>query len=898
MTTPSPLPASRLPALARAISALIRGPDADVVRGDLEETYRRRIAIEGPSWRARLACIADAAASLLHWWSPAAAARRRMQAPTDPAGERMTTIGHDLRLMLRALARRPGYAATVAITLGLGVGATTSIYSVIDAILVRPLPYGAANRLVLIGNTVPGREWLEGHEGLQRLGPVSLEALRDLRARTHAIDAAAAIDRAGSLVQTPDNGAEAIDLAVVQQGFFDLLSVKPFMGRLPRDGDQRGPDGPAGVAISYAGWQHRFGGDPDIIGKRYGGFTIVGVLPRDFVQPAALVGTDVEFWRHLDPTDPRYAGSRQRGLQVLARLAPGVSVDGARRELAAAQRQLAEEHPGENEGRDGVRLGIGVNSLRDATIGSGARPVLIFLGAAVLLLLLAGTNAANLLIVRGLERDGELSLRRALGAGRGRLAASVVGESVVLALAGGVVGLAIAVGGVAAFRRFGPQTLPRMGEVAVNGRIVAAGALLSLLVGIVVGVMPAARSSGADLLSNLRSSLTAISPRGTRLRTALAATQLAIALVLGVGASLLFRSFVELRSQPLGFSPDRTVTFSVLFKSRNMSEMWDQVLDVVRRVPGVSAAAGGSNLPFESPILAMRLAPIDQSPGAPVERVATYGVTPGYFAAMHIPVLRGRDFDLTDKADSRRVVLVNESFARSAFGDRDPVGQHLRVPDDDTGDSPEVVGVVGDVVQARVEDGMRPAIYVPYTQTMALVHVVATTRRDAEGTARDVRRALSGAGIVAPVVDPTTMSARVTASRAVPRFQMLLLGAFAVVAVLLAAIGLYGTLAFTVRSRLREIGIRMAMGATQEQIFGLILRQGLAVLGIGLTAGVLGAIALTRLMVAFLYRVHPVDPASFLSALAILTVAVLVAALRPARRAARVDPVTSLRAEW
>jgi putative ABC transport system permease protein len=890
-------PPARLPALARLLSALLRGRDADVVRGDLEEAHQRRVAMYGVGSRARLDAVADAAASLLHWWSPDAVRRRRPRTPPVPTEGYMTTIGSDLRQMLRSLARRPGYAATVAITLGLGIGATTTMYSVIDAMLLRPLPYRASDRLVLVGNTAPGREWLEGHEGLQRLGPVSLDAFRELRTRTHALDQAAAIDRAGMLVQTPENGAEAIDVAIVQQGFFDLLSASPLLGRLPTEGDAADPAGLAGAAISYAGWQRRFGGDPDVVGKHYGGFTIIGVLPSDFVQPAALVGTDVEFWVHLDAADPRYAGTRRRGLQVLARLAPGVSVDGARRELSAAQRQLAVERPGEFAGRGDLSLGIGVNSLRDATIGSGARPVLIFLGAAVLLLLLAGTNAANLLIVRGLERDGERSLRRALGAGRGRLAASVVGESVALALAGGVVGLAIAAGGVAAFRHFGPQTVPRMKEVAVNGRIIAAGALLSLLVGVTVGLLPAVRSSGADLLSNLRSSLTAFSPRGTRLRTALAATQLALALVLGVGASLLLRSFVQLRSQPLGFSPNRTVTFSVLFKSEHMSEMWDQVLDVVRRVPGVTAVAGGSNLPFETPTLAMRLAPMDQSTGDAVERVAAYGVTPGYFAALHVPVLRGRAFDATDRTDSRRVVMVNESFARSAYGDRDPLGQRLRVPDSESDDAPEIVGVVADVVQARVEDGMRPAVYVPYTQSMALLHVVATTGRDAEGTARDARRALSGAGIVAPVVDETTLAARVTASRAVPRFQLLLIGAFAAVAVLLAAIGLYGTLAFTVRSRLREIGIRMAMGATQRQIFELVLRQGIAVLGLGMTAGVLGALALTRLMEAFLYRVRPADPLSFLFGLVILSLSVLVAALRPARRAARVDPVTSLRAD-
>jgi predicted permease len=524
--------------------------------------------------------------------------------------------------------------------------------------------------------------------------------------------------------------------------------------------------------------------------------------------------------------------------------------------------------------------------------------VLFFLGAALLLLILAGVNAANLLIVRGLERDGELSLRRALGAARGRIALGLVAESVSLAMLGGVVGLAIAAAGVAAFRRFGPQGLPRMSEVALNPRIVVAGVILSTAVGIFVGVIPAIRSSGADLLSNLRTSLTAMSPRGTRLRTSLAATQLALALVLGIGASLLFRSFVQLRTERLGFAPNGLVAFTVAFKNARWWETWDEVTAALERLPGVTAVAGASNLPFETAGMLLRVSPVERTENA-VASIAGYAVSPSFFRTANIPILVGRSFDSSDRPDARRVAIVNERFARMTYRDDNPVGRLLRVRGDD-GDPDtelEIVGVAGDVVQARIEDGMLPAVYLPYTQAPAPMGVLVASRRDPASLTPEIRRALVDVGLwSAPVLGMSSMEERIGKSLSAPRFQLLLIGMFAGVAVLLAGIGLYGTLAFAVRSRTRELGIRMAMGATQRQIFDLVLAQGLRVLAVGLGVGTVAAVGLTRLLRGFLYRVSPIDPLAFLGAVVVLATVVLVAALRPAGRAARVDPMASMRA--
>ena len=788
----------------------------------------------------------------------------------------------------------------VALTLGLGIGATTTIYSVVDAVLVRPLPYRDSDRLVIIGNTAPGNEWVEGSGGVQRLEVIALPAFRDAQSRIGGLGRAAAIERGTWLAMPDDTPPELLDVANVEAGFFDLLSVQPVLGRVPRAGDEGRPGAPWPTAISYASWQNRFGGDPNVLGKRYGDlFEVVGVLPRDFVQPAALVGKDVEFWVLLDPNNRRYNDVRSRGVKVLAQLEPDVPLARVRRDLSMAQSRLAAERPEAYRLRDGRALGIGVNTLRDATIGTGARPVIVFFGAALLLLLLAGVNAANLLLVRGLDRAGELSLRRALGAGRVRLAASLVMETISLAILGGLVGLGIAVAGVAAFRHFGPQSLPRMGEVAVNGRIVAAGAFLSVALGAIVGLIPAIRSSRVDPLANLRFSINAFSPRGTRLRASLAATQLALAIVLGVGASLLFRSFVYLRTERLGFEPRNLMTFSVASKAARPWETWNTIIERVSALPGVAAVAGASSLPFQAPVLSFRAAPSDQPSGASVAAVTGYAITPTFFATAKTPIVRGRAFDTSDQPDSRRVAIVNEQFARAAFGRRDPIGRRLRLQDAPSGSSDlEIVGVVGDVVQARVEDGMQPAIYVPHTQAFAPLNVLVATRRDPEALGPEIRRSLAQAGLrMAPVLGISSMQKRIAESLSTPRFQLMMIGAFAGVAMLLAAIGLYGTLAFTVRSRVREIGIRMAMGATQRQIFELVMRQSAQVLGAGLTAGLLAALGLTRLLEGFLYRVSPLDPAAFTIGLLIVVLTGAVASILPAGRAARVDPMASMRTD-
>jgi putative ABC transport system permease protein len=900
----TPIRAARPALLTRVLARLIVGGDAEVLRGDLEESFQRRITAEGDSARTRLAQLSDVAGSLARWWLSGAFRRKDPQrAPNPGGGGLMRGIGTELRQLWRGLRRRPGYAAMVVLTLGLGIGATTTIYSVVDAMLVRALPYPDASRLVMLGNTVPGQEWVGARDGLQRLETISPANLRDLGQRIHTLTRPVAVTWSRWLASDAPNGPEIIPVAMVGEGFFQLLGLTPRLGRFPSLSDAASRASPSwGAMISYQGWQRRFGGDPGIVGKqvRLGPqITIVGVLPRDFVQPAALVGSDAEFWVVLDPASPRNQDRRRREVHGVAKLQPGKSLEGARAELAAAQTQLVGEEPAGNLTRDGKPLGAGLNSLRDETIGSAGRPVLIFLGAAMLLLVLAGTNAANLLLVRGLEREGELALRRALGAGRGRLTAGLVGESVLLALGGGGVGLGIACGGIALFHKFGPPSLPRLGEMSVNLRIALASGLLSVLVGLSIGIVPGIRASGADLLANLRASLHAVTLKGTRLRTALAAVQLALALVLGIAASLLFRSFVQLRTERLGFRPANLVAFAAPLKAERPWEAWDELLDAVRALPGVTAAAAASNLPLQTPDWMPRVVRADETGEPSVSGTPGYSVTPGYFATAGIPLLSGRAFDSSDRPDSDPVAIVNQTFARATFGSRTPIGEHLRILEENgVSRVLAIVGVAGDVVQGRIEDGIAPAIYVPHTQHFAGAQVLVATPRTLNDLTPDLRGAMARTRFAAmPLLELSSMEQRLAVTQSSPRFQLLLIGAFAGAALLLSAIGLYGTLAFTVRSRIKELGIRMAMGADQGMIYRLVLRQAMLVLGSGLGAGLLAALAATRLLQGVLYHVPPIDPLSFLAGIAVVAAAVLLAALRPARRASSIDPMASIRAE-
>jgi predicted permease len=460
--------------------------------------------------------------------------------------------------------------------------------------------------------------------------------------------------------------------------------------------------------------------------------------------------------------------------------------------------------------------------------------------------------------------------------------------------------LGLAVLGTALFRRFGPSSIPLMADVAMNPRVGAAGVLLSILVGLAIGVVPAIRGGGVDLLSSLRSSALAVTSSGSRMSATLAATQLALALILGVGAILLFRSFVHITSQPLGFRPERIVSFTVPFKKQSPWETWDRLVESLGTLPGVASAAIASNVPLQTPGWMPRVQSAEQADEASSAGIPGYVVTPGYFDTMGMRLAGGRSFGPTDQPESAPVAIVNHTFATTVLGGRNPIGARITILNESGREEREVVGVVADAVQARIQDGIAPAIYVPHTQHAAIANVVLETSRAANPDAftREVRRALTEAGLpMLPLLNFGSLSSRIAAAHVTPRFNALLIGAFATAAILLSAVGLYGTLAFAVRSRRKELGIRIALGAAPRQIHAIVVRQSLRIFAVGGVTGLIGAMAVTRLLDGYLYRLSTIDPVSFLAAIGVAGGVVLAAALRPAVRAGQIDPMTSIRVE-
>jgi putative ABC transport system permease protein len=814
----------------------------------------------------------------------------------------------DFRYAFRGLRKRPAFAVLVLLTLGLGIGATTTIFSVVDSVMLRPLPYDDPGRIVTLGNIFPGREWSDQVEGLQRLAGVSYLNFAEVRERTRSLTSVAGGERASALLPDEGNGPQKVDLLRITEGFFDLLGVSPILGRtfLPDDFREGGNDR---ILISHGSWVGRFGSDPDIVGRAFptasGSYTILGVLPPGFRPPEAQYPGGAEIYLPLDPSHPRYADRGGRSMVSMGRLAEGATLDQLRAELKLVGGALAQEFPDGNVFPDGTEFGWGANTLHSATLGGTGKTLLFFLAASALILLIAVLNAAHLLLVRGLDRAGEISLRRAVGADRWTVARHLLGESVLLGLGGGALGLILAFGGVEAFLRFVPSNLPRLEEVAVDLRVLALCAVVSVGVGIATGLLPALRFGGWDVSDTLkRGSVRSVSSAGSRSRMVLVSAQLALALVLAVGASLLFQSFLRVRGVETGFEPDDLMAFSMPMETPTTSEgpvwaAWEALMREVDLVPG-SQAAAGSNLPFESP----NWAPWILLPGESSETrrtgIAGYVITPNYLDVLGIPLVEGRAFGAADGPEGEDVVLVNQTFVRDVLGGESGLGREIIFRGEEDEHLPAtIVGVVGDVVQTRAEEPKKSAVYVPYTQAewSYNVRVAVRTERDPAGVAMELRQAAGRFFSSYPVGDISTMRARIGFTRTEPRFQALLLLTFASVAVLLAAVGLFGTLTHMVGRRTRELGIRMALGADRRSIVGLVVGQAAVAAGVGMGVGLVVAFLLTRFLGGFLFEIGTLHFPSFFWASTVLTAGAVLAAMGPARRAVRVDLVESLREE-
>jgi putative ABC transport system permease protein len=804
----------------------------------------------------------------------------------------------DLRYAVRTLRKSPGYAAIALATLALGIGANTAIFSVLDAVLLRPLPYAHGERLMMVGDRVS----LDGGTP-NNVGYATYVELRD---RNRAFDAMAAV-RFWQPTLVADGVAELLPAMRVSANYFSMLGVRPALGRDFRPEDDR-PDTRRVLILSDGLWRESFGSDRTIVDREIvldgQSFRVIGVLPPDFeplvstryYKPARLwapIGYDLSL---------RQACHSCQHLKALGRLAPGVTLAQARADLDRVRRQLALDHP-----QDFAEGSMDVVPLsREVT--SGLRtPLIVLVGAVGFVLLIACANVANLTLARSLGRGAELAIRSALGASRARLIRQLFVESLVLCAAGGALGFLLAGSLQSVLLRLAPITLPRADRIALDARVLGFAALASLAAALLSGIVPALRASTGRLSGALTSASRGTGAAGvSRARRVLVAAELALAVVLVAGAVLMVRSMARLLEAPFGFSTDRVLTLGLTgpLEATTDAEIvafQDRLLERVRALPGVDAAALVSQVPLggNGDSYGFHVEGRMQANPAEDPSVERYSVTPDYFRAMGVPIVRGRGFTAEDRADSPAVMMVSEATARSLFLGRDPIGERVRIGPHDEGPWRTIVGIAGDVRHVNVSLAPTPQMYLPQTQmTDGLLNLVVLARTESpERLTESIRQAVRALDPGVPIFDIASMSARVTRSAAPQRFVTRLLGAFALVALALAAIGLYGVIAHSVGQRTREIGIRMALGATPRDIARLVLVGGSGLIAAGLAAGLLGALGATRFLAGILYEVRPGDPVSLAAAAAVLAAAAFAAHWLPARRAARLDPLTALRTE-
>jgi putative ABC transport system permease protein len=802
----------------------------------------------------------------------------------------MNSLFKDIHYGFRSLLKHPGFTAVAVITLALGIGASTAIFSAVNPILFEPLPYPSANRIMMI--------WETRNDGGRSSGN-AFGTYRGLVDQSRSFDAIAAM-KAWQPTRTSATEPERLDGQRVSASYFDVLGVSPAMGRNFQPSEDQ-LNGSKVVILSDALWRRRFNSDTAMLGRQVTldeeSYTVIGVMPGTFEN---VLAPDSELWAPLqyDMSQGRAWGHH---LRIAARLRPGVTREQAKGEIDVISHGLVQQHP-----RDYGREGFVINSLQEDITG-GVKPALLaILGAVVLLLLIACVNVTNLLLARGAQRRNEFVMRVALGAGRTRLIRQLLTESLLLAAIGGALGMLVADLGVRTLVAFTPHGLPRAGAITLNGTVFLFGLGITTLIGLLVGLIPALGASRVDLNTGMQQTSRGMAGDHQFTRRALVVGEVALALMLLVSAGLLLRSLQRLFAVDPGFNASNVLTMQVQTAGQRFREdsttyrFFEQALDAVRQVPGVTSASFTSLLPLstDSDIYG---AQFKSSPNDPAQDQGAfrYAVTPGYFETIGIPLRRGRLLDTHDVAGAPVAVVINESFAKRKFPDRDPIGQRLHLGRTDL---PwyTVVGVVGDVKQTSLAGRQADAVYITPTQWYfadSSMSLVVRTRGDAAALAPAIRSAIWSVDKDQPIVRVATMDQLLAASTAERRFALILFQAFALVALLLAATGIYGLLSGSVAERTREIGVRLALGASGRDILTLVVRQGLTLTGLGIVIGVGGAMAASQAIVTMLFGVSRADPITYLGMIALLMGVAVVACWVPARRAMKVDPLVALRNE-
>jgi predicted permease len=808
----------------------------------------------------------------------------------------------DLRYGVRVMARTPLLTSMIVLSLAIGIGANTAIFSVTSTLLLKPLPYANADRLAILWLRSPGI-------GIPQDWP-SPGQYHDIKTQNHVFDDTA-IAIGTDYILTGLSRAMKVDGIAASSSLLPMLGVKPLLGRvfLP---DEDKPGQAQTVVLTCALWKQTFGGDPNIIGRSITldgiARTVVGVLPPDFKLNHEVVPTvdgidKPELFLPLpkDAMDEQNYGSEN--YNILARLKPGVTMQQAQADIGAIAARLREE-----KHRD-PSFTISVVPLLEQVVGNVRAAVLILFGAVALVLLIACTNVANLLLSRATVRQKELAMRTALGADRKRVVMQLLTESVLLGLLGGVAGLAIAAGGLFAVRQMHPGNIPRLDELGLDFRVLSFTLAVSILTGVVFGLAPAFRASRVDLNAALKAGgrgarSGGLNVKRDKLRGALVIAELAVSLTLLTGAGLLVRSFLRLVNVPPGFNPQGVISMRVAAdgpkydQSSQRLQFYEALGQGVRNLPGVTDQGAVSTLPL-TPAVGwgkMQIEGYIPPPNQPELQVDQRLATPGYFRTMEIPLIQGRLFSDVDTDKSQPVVLVDQKMADRFWPRGDAVGKHIRHNEK----SPwlTIAGVVGVVKQYGLDTDTRMVVYYAHSQHPGgSMFLVARTNAEPSSVADAIVQQVRAIDSDVPVYDIATMQQRVHESVARQRFAMTMLGAFAFFAMILAAVGVYGVMSFLVTQGTPDIAIRMALGAQRNSILSLVFQQGMALALIGIAAGLIGAFSVTRLMGGLLFGVSATDPLTFAGVVVLLTLVALSACYFPARRAMRVDPMVALREE-
>ncbi|HKQ53228.1 MAG TPA: ABC transporter permease [Pyrinomonadaceae bacterium] len=805
----------------------------------------------------------------------------------------MLTFWQDVRYGIRLLLKTPGVTFVAVLALALGIGANTAIFSVVNTVLLRPLPYDKPEQLAVALNVNLKR-------GVTQTS-FSFLNFADYRAQNSSFESLAAYNDVSSALtgETPEQVA-GIDATAE---LFRVLGVKPLLGRTFAPEDERAGGVPV-IVISHGMWQRRFGSDPKIVGRQITldgkSRTIVGVLPEGF--RFQFTNDPPEFWTPMDPVNSM---NKQRGanyLHLLGRLKDGVSMQQAETELKTIATRLEQQYQSDNAGRT-----VKLVSAQENLVGELRPTLLVLLGAVAFVLLVACANVANLLLARAAGRGREMAVRTALGASRPRIVRQLLTESVLLSLIGGAFGLLLSLWGIDLLSAFVPADIPRVGETRLDLTVLSFTLGATLLTGLIFGLAPALSAAKLDLNEALKEGGRSTSEgRGRhRMRSLLIVSEVALSLVLLVGAGLLIKSFIRLRNVNPGFDPRGVLTASLSLSSAKYEEdeqltrFVDQTTARVAQVPGVEAVGAVMPLPFSGNNISISYT-VDGQPAPPPGEEPVSGariITPGYLRAMGIPVIRGRAFTERDDSNAPKVILINETLARKHFAGVDPVGQRLKVGINDI--NGEIVGVVGDVRSSSLSKEAGPEFYVPYAQVPIgdVSLVVRASSADPAPLTQSLRAAVQELDPDQPLYEVHTMNALLSESVSRQRFSMTLLALFAALALMLASVGIFGVMSFLVTQRTHEIGIRMALGAQRRDVLKMVVGQGMKLTLVGVALGLAAAFALTRLMSSLLYGVSATDPLTFAGVSLLLAGVALLACYVPARRAMKVDPMVALRYE-